>query len=200
MPATPFLSSQAIFLGAAGVSALATVAFLIFVPSHPTGSAERQQQQQQQQQQEGAVPAAKQQAPQPRPGVAEQARALWRDVSGMGAPFWRVLAVIGLYGLGHINESLLEARAIEVRAAPFETIFGGLWAVRGREHAQTQKHMHTRKHNTHTHTHSHTHAHARNRSALAKQSPRWWWPCCASPSACAPTPWGAWTTSTAPGE
>eukprot|EP00967_Tisochrysis_lutea_P024225 scaffold27822_cov18-Tisochrysis_lutea.AAC.1 len=32
----------------------------------------------------------------------------------MGADFYRTLLVICLYGLGHINESMLEARAIEV--------------------------------------------------------------------------------------
>eukprot|EP00775_Hariotina_reticulata_P013132 gene13132-13262_t len=32
----------------------------------------------------------------------------------MGVDFFRTLSVIALYGLGHINESLLEARAIEV--------------------------------------------------------------------------------------
>jgi MFS family permease len=37
-----------------------------------------------------------------------------RDVRSMGVDFYRTLSVIALYGLGHINESLLEARAIEV--------------------------------------------------------------------------------------
>jgi hypothetical protein len=109
--ARPLPHPQAIFLGAAGVSFLATLAFLAFVPSHPNNETEaarqrRQQQQQQQEEKEDAEPS--------RPGLRQQARALWRDVSCMGADFYRTLAVIGLYGLGHINESLLEARAIEV--------------------------------------------------------------------------------------
>lgn len=40
--------------------------------------------------------------------------AFFRDVRSMGVDFYRTLSVIALYGLGHINESLLEARAIEV--------------------------------------------------------------------------------------
>lgn len=54
-------------------------------------------------------------------GVEQQQQPLWdsvvqfwRDVRSMGVDFYRTLSVIALYGLGHINESLLEARAIEV--------------------------------------------------------------------------------------
>ena len=153
---------QAIFLGAAGVSALATAAFLAFVPSHPNaggeskraaaaaaaaeaaaaaqqqqqlleqqqriqqqqqqqGAGQQQQQTQQQQQQqlqqaagEGAGASTSSTSTSSGDGLAASARALWRDVRAMGGAFYRTLAVIGLYGLGHINESMLEARAIEV--------------------------------------------------------------------------------------
>ncbi|WIA38563.1 hypothetical protein OEZ86_001878 [Tetradesmus obliquus] len=44
----------------------------------------------------------------------ETAAQFMRDVRSMGVDFYRTLSVIALYGLGHINESLLEARAIEV--------------------------------------------------------------------------------------
>jgi hypothetical protein len=111
-PPPPRPPSQAIFLGAAGVSFLATLAFLAFVPSHPNG----EQQPQQHAAGQAAGPAAGKPAPAPpRRGLREQAAALWRDVRGMGGAFYRTLAVIGLYGLGHVNESMLEARAIEVR-------------------------------------------------------------------------------------
>jgi hypothetical protein len=113
------LPRQAIFLGAAGVSALATLAFLFFVPSHPNGAAtaaaapaaQQQGSSSTQQQQAQSEPGHQQQ----KAGLGEQAAALWRDVRSMGADFYRTLGVIGLYGLGHINESMLEARAIEVR-------------------------------------------------------------------------------------
>jgi MFS family permease len=112
-----------------GVSALSTLAFVIFVPSHPNTNSSRhstdkaeqqpllQQQQQPRKQQQQQQQPRKQQRPQPSP-----ARGAWwataaqfvRDVRSMGVDFYRTLAVIAMYGLGHINESLLEARAIEV--------------------------------------------------------------------------------------
>jgi hypothetical protein len=49
-----------------------------------------------------------------RPQWLENVAQFWRDVRSMGVDFYRTLSVIALYGLGHINESLLEARAIEV--------------------------------------------------------------------------------------
>lgn len=147
------------------MSALSTLAFIAFVPSHPTKNAAAssreaarspapdasQQQQQQdhaqplqqqdkqaqqllrlrqqqapaQQQQHQAVAAAakgeqtqqsqQQQQSQAQPqGLWENVLQFWRDVRSMGVDFYRTLSVIALYGLGHINESLLEARAIEV--------------------------------------------------------------------------------------
>ncbi|KAF6262899.1 major facilitator superfamily domain-containing protein [Scenedesmus sp. NREL 46B-D3] len=48
------------------------------------------------------------------PQWVENVSQFWRDVRSMGVDFYRTLSVIALYGLGHINESLLEARAIEV--------------------------------------------------------------------------------------
>lgn len=67
--------------------------------------------QEQQQQQQAAGKAAQQQQ---QPGFWENVAQFWRDVRSMGVDFYRTLSVIALYGLGHINESLLEARAIEV--------------------------------------------------------------------------------------
>jgi len=102
---------QAIFLGAAAVSALATVAFVFFVPSHPNGP--QRAPAAQHAKHAGLGPQHTQQAQQQQ-DWRQQAKALWRDVRSMGSDFYRTLGIIGLYGLGHINESLLEARAIEV--------------------------------------------------------------------------------------
>jgi hypothetical protein len=133
------------------VSALSTLAFVIFVPSHPTKTADsssaaarsptpdldKQQQhgqslqqqdkqsqqllrlrQQQaaggQQQQHTAAAAGKAAAQQQQQRFWDNVAQFWRDVRSMGVDFYRTLSVIALYGLGHINESLLEARAIEV--------------------------------------------------------------------------------------
>ncbi len=107
------------------------MAFALLVPSHANAGAgarkqqqqEQQAQQQQQRQQEEAstsdsplAPLLQQQQQQEGRLAATLATAkqLWADVRCMGKDFWRVLSVIALYGLGHINESLLEARAIEV--------------------------------------------------------------------------------------
>lgn len=135
----------------AGVSALSTLAFIFFVPSHPNKGAasnssssqaprlptpdqqqdhaqplQQQDKQAQQllrlrqqqaaagqaQQQPAGAPAREQQ--QQQPGFWDNVKQFWRDVRSMGVDFYRTLSVIALYGLGHINESLLEARAIEV--------------------------------------------------------------------------------------
>jgi MFS family permease len=101
-----------IFLGAAGVSAAATAAFLMFVPAH--ARSDRQQQQQQQQAQQQTQQQQQQQQVSKREGFAAAVTRLAADVKAMGRDFWRTLGVIGLYGLAHINESMLEARAIEV--------------------------------------------------------------------------------------
>eukprot|EP00879_Flechtneria_rotunda_P022252 GHRR01023478.1.p1 GENE.GHRR01023478.1~~GHRR01023478.1.p1 ORF type:complete len:398 (+),score=170.40 GHRR01023478.1:199-1392(+) len=137
-----------IFLLAAGVSALSTLAFVVCVPSHPNTSSSNRLRWQQQKQQENELQAQQQQQPeqvqqqalrlrqqqqQPHQHVRQQQQnnqqqqiigsssnllanvaAFWRDVRSMGVDFYRTLSVIALYGLGHINESLLEARAIEV--------------------------------------------------------------------------------------
>jgi MFS family permease len=126
------------------VSALSTVAFAFFVPSHPNTSSssnkaavprsptpEQQpllaqqpkqaqlrlrQQQQQQPTRAGAAPEQQpsSQQQQQQASVWESVAQFARDVRSMGVDFYRTLSVIALYGLGHINESLLEARAIEV--------------------------------------------------------------------------------------
>lgn len=101
-----------IFLLAATVSVASCLAFAFLVPSHKRP------------QQAAAAPAAApasgsatQQAAQQQQGQQQQGfslRGFWRDVRSMGPDFYRMLAVIALYGMGHINESMLEARAIEV--------------------------------------------------------------------------------------
>jgi MFS family permease len=69
---------------------------------------------QQQQQAAATAKVAQQQQQQPQQGFWDSVVQFWRDVRSMGVDFYRTLSVIALYGLGHINESLLEARAIEV--------------------------------------------------------------------------------------
>jgi hypothetical protein len=114
---------QAIFLLAAGVSLAATFAFALLVPSHPNTS---------QQQRKAAAAAAmaagssssssrvgKQQEQED--GFGQQAARLWQDVRQMGKDFYRTMGVIALYGMGHINESMLEARAIEVSSTDVGT-------------------------------------------------------------------------------
>jgi len=74
----------------------------------------RQQQTSAGQQQTPAAKAPQQQQQQQQQGLLDSIAQFWRDVRSMGVDFYRTLSVIALYGLGHINESLLEARAIEV--------------------------------------------------------------------------------------
>jgi hypothetical protein len=102
---------QAIFLLAAGVSALATLAFVVFVPAHATKATPAAPTATTPAAAAAAVPASSSR----QGGVWEQLVQVGRDVASMGSDFWRTLGVIALYGMGHINESLLEARAIEVR-------------------------------------------------------------------------------------
>jgi MFS family permease len=96
---------QLIFYMASAVSALSCIAFVLLVPSHPVrreGQAGQQQQGQagQQQQQQG--------------GFLNGVQHVLAAAKAMPKEFYRMMAVISLYGMGHINESLLEARAIEV--------------------------------------------------------------------------------------
>lgn len=118
----------------AGVSALSTLAFVLFVPSHKNpnqqgGSSkaaaaaapQATQQQGQQGIQQQQRPSKIQQGGQTADSSVSSAQqllnnvaAFLKDVRSMGVDFYRTLSVIALYGLGHINESLLEARAIEV--------------------------------------------------------------------------------------
>jgi MFS family permease len=104
---------RAIFLAATGVTVLATVAFVLLVPGGGNSSVSS-----------SAQPSAADNPPQkpttqsslftaPR-AVARSLHRTWQDVRQMSADFWRTLAVICMYGLGHVNESLLEARAMEV--------------------------------------------------------------------------------------
>ncbi|KAG2431419.1 hypothetical protein HXX76_009434 [Chlamydomonas incerta] len=107
---------QLIFYSAATVSLAACIAFVLFVPAHertPTpvaapgavastlGSVDGA----------GAAVAAGTAAA---PGRFAGAQEFFRSVVSMGSDFYRMLGVICLYALGHINESLLEARAMEV--------------------------------------------------------------------------------------
>eukprot|EP00200_Dunaliella_tertiolecta_P009812 CAMPEP_0202370656 /NCGR_PEP_ID=MMETSP1127-20130417/2221_1 /ASSEMBLY_ACC=CAM_ASM_000462 /TAXON_ID=3047 /ORGANISM="Dunaliella tertiolecta, Strain CCMP1320" /LENGTH=790 /DNA_ID=CAMNT_0048966661 /DNA_START=102 /DNA_END=2474 /DNA_ORIENTATION=- len=116
-----------IFIMAATVSVASTLAFVTLVPSHAREQEAKESVPQQQQQQ---PPAASQagsaggEAGESRGNSAAgevkpqqqgfQMGQFLKDVLSMGADFYRTLLVICLYGLGHINESMLEARAIEV--------------------------------------------------------------------------------------
>ncbi|KAG2483605.1 hypothetical protein HYH03_017547 [Edaphochlamys debaryana] len=107
---------QLIFYSAATVSLLATLAFVFFVPAHarespataPAAAAAAA----------AASPAGAQTAAKPAAAAAAGPLAglkeLIKTASAMGSDFYRMLGVISLYGMGHINESLLEARAMEV--------------------------------------------------------------------------------------
>ncbi|KXZ45371.1 hypothetical protein GPECTOR_55g277 [Gonium pectorale] len=110
---------QLIFYSAAAVSLTATIAFIAFVPAHtrppreaapaPAAAAASATQPQAAASQPAAAAAAA--AP---GGFLAGAREFLRSVANMGVDFYRMLGVICLYALGHINESLLEARAMEV--------------------------------------------------------------------------------------
>jgi len=100
---------RAIFLGATGVTVLATAAFCALVPGGGGGQARAAREQQAPPQAAAAAAALAPPAPAPRP-----ASRLLDDVRQMSGDFWRTLAVICMYGAGHVNESLLEARAMEV--------------------------------------------------------------------------------------
>ncbi|MEW5305886.1 MAG: hypothetical protein WDW36_008400 [Sanguina aurantia] len=99
---------QLIFAAAASVSLASCIAFVVLVPAHKrpetpeapavaTVGADGVTV-------TAAVPAAK-------TGIS--LGKVWGDVRSMGSAFWRMLVVVALYGACHINESLLEARAIE---------------------------------------------------------------------------------------
>ncbi|GLC58839.1 hypothetical protein PLESTB_001406700 [Pleodorina starrii] len=112
---------QLIFYSAATVSLVACLAFVVFVPAHP-----REQPQQGQGQAVGAAAPAAVAAGSGAPsasassekgglsGVVSGLQEFVRGVVSLGSDFYRMLGVISLYALGHINESLLEARAMEV--------------------------------------------------------------------------------------
>lgn len=89
---------QLIFIMASVVSLGSCIAFALVVPDH----------------QAPATTAAASGKPAVAKSKTLSLPQLWSDVKNMGSNFYRMLAVVSLYGLGHINESLLEARAIEV--------------------------------------------------------------------------------------
>ena len=100
---------QLIFTMAATVSLASCLAFILLVPSHvrPTEKVPA-----------GAAPSTPEAAGKLSPTPfrwLSQLRKVWNEVRSMGADFYRMLGVVGLYCAAHINESLLEARAIEVR-------------------------------------------------------------------------------------
>ncbi len=132
---------QLIFTAAAGVTVLSTLAFVLLVPQHARPLTPEQQRHAdaqaayeksraqydealKQQQQgpaaaaaaagaKGAAAALVEPLKPQRPEGFSLAR-FARDVAGMGPGFYRTLLLVCLYGLGHINESMLEARAMEV--------------------------------------------------------------------------------------
>lgn len=113
---------QAIFLGASTIALLSCFAFAALVPSHPNKSVQQQKEKQ-------AAAAAAATSPKEAaaaaaaaaPSFGKQLTTLWGDITSMGPSFWRILVVVALYGLGHIGESMLEARAIEVGFAKAES-------------------------------------------------------------------------------
>lgn len=108
---------QLIFYSAATVSLAACIAFVLFVPAHtrtptpaavPTAIASTLGAPVDGTTHPGSAAAAA--VPGPFAGAGE----FFRSVASMGSDFYRMLGVICLYAMGHINESLLEARAMEV--------------------------------------------------------------------------------------
>lgn len=92
---------QAIFLGASALSMASCLAFAMLVPAHENKAAAA-----------AAASAAASNAP--APSLVERLAGVWRDACSMGPDFWRILLVVACYGMGHIGESMLEARAMEV--------------------------------------------------------------------------------------
>eukprot|EP00798_Chlamydomonas_sp_ICE-L_P021254 gene21254-28171_t len=88
---------QMIFMLAAGISALSCVAFVVLVPNHVRPQSDEE----------------KARKAESKKGGFEFSQ-LMKDVVSMGSDFYRMLAVIACYTMCHINESMLEARAMEV--------------------------------------------------------------------------------------
>jgi hypothetical protein len=92
---------QLIFMLAAAVSLAACVAFVVFVPAHArtaeTAAAST----------EPSTSSAATEKSTPQTGL----RATLSALSSMGLDFYRMLGVICLYAMGHVNESLLEVRS-----------------------------------------------------------------------------------------
>ncbi|GIL92503.1 hypothetical protein Vretimale_19328 [Volvox reticuliferus] len=107
---------QLIFYSAATVSLTACLAFVVFVPAH-TRAAPQPHEPVAVASSNGATAASTATASSslaPSGQLLTGARDFVRSVVSMGSDFYRMLGVISLYALGHINESLLEARAMEV--------------------------------------------------------------------------------------
>ncbi|GFR42907.1 hypothetical protein Agub_g3903 [Astrephomene gubernaculifera] len=101
---------QLIFYSAATVSLLATLAFVVFVPAHERVVEAKQAPTQAAAGSDAAVSSSPSASSSSSSGVA----GFLRSVVSMGSDFYRMLGVICLYAMGHVNESLLEARAMEV--------------------------------------------------------------------------------------
>ena len=97
---------QLIFTMAATVSLASCLAFVLLVPSHVRPTEKKPPA-------EAAADRQAKLAPQSSQWLT-QMRKIFKDIRSMGADFYRMLGVVGLYCAAHINESLLEARAIEV--------------------------------------------------------------------------------------
>ncbi|GIL51782.1 hypothetical protein Vafri_7700 [Volvox africanus] len=108
---------QLIFYSAAAVSLTACLAFVVFVPAHTRVAPQPHAPVAADSISSGSTTASI--APacssfEPSGGLLSDVQDFVRSVASMGADFYRMLGVISLYALGHINESLLEARAMEV--------------------------------------------------------------------------------------
>ncbi|GLI69735.1 hypothetical protein VaNZ11_014411, partial [Volvox africanus] len=108
---------QLIFYLAAAVSLIACLAFVMFVPAHTRMAPQPHMPATATSSSSGPntipiAPASSSLAPSG--GLFSDVQDFVRSVASMGSDFYRMLGVISLYALGHINESLLEARAMEV--------------------------------------------------------------------------------------
>lgn len=111
---------QLIFYSASAVSLAACIAFVVFVPAHarmPTPAAPAAAAAAAAASTTGAaVGAAVAEGSGKKAGFLHGAKEFLKSVSSMGTDFYRMLGVICMYALGHINESLLEVRDWGLRA------------------------------------------------------------------------------------
>lgn len=112
---------QLIFYSASAVSLAACIAFVCFVPAHarvPTPAAPAAAAATAAASSTGAAASAVAEGSGKKPGFLHGAKEFLKSVSSMGTDFYRMLGVICMYALGHINESLLEVSDWRPPAGP----------------------------------------------------------------------------------